>query len=96
MGTVLRAKKSVDLVSDQTCKNEGVCIFKHCFCADYFVGGISVLANITEIDSTIRYEKNGSFSVEIPTAAFVPGSANVDSSVAITVSARLGECGMDP
>ncbi|KAL7480678.1 hypothetical protein ACHAW6_006347 [Cyclotella cf. meneghiniana] len=82
--------KSVDLIE------WGACIFKHCFRADYFVDNTSVLANMTEIDSIVTYKKNGSFSVEIQTAAFVPSIASLDSNASIAISASLGECGMDP
>lgn len=90
------SSKSVELTSDSSCKNQGACAFKHCFRADYFLDGISTLANMTEINSNITYQKDGSFTVVIQTAEFVAQSNTLDASVAKNVTVVLGECGMNP
>ncbi|KAL7481896.1 hypothetical protein ACHAW6_007577 [Cyclotella cf. meneghiniana] len=78
------------------CKNSGTCTRTHCFRADFVVEGVSVLASMFEVVSTITFEKDGTFSVEVDTSDFTASSEQTNTTVAATVTATLGDCGSTP
>ncbi|KAL7481737.1 hypothetical protein ACHAW6_007410 [Cyclotella cf. meneghiniana] len=86
------SEKSTSLNANQECKNSGVCNFVHCFRADYVIYGISVLAEMTEVETFVQYEKDGTFSVAVQIAEFVGTGATVEAAVSPNITATLGAC----
>ncbi|KAL7479160.1 hypothetical protein ACHAW6_004928 [Cyclotella cf. meneghiniana] len=77
-----------------SCKNSGSCNHTHCFHADFVVEGVSVLAAMSEVVSAITFENDESFSVMVETSSFSATSEKSNTTVAATVTASLGECGL--
>lgn len=84
---------SIALDVNTVCKNSGTCVQTHCFRADFVVGGVSVLAAMSQIVSTIKYDKDGSFSVTVETSNFTADSQDANATADANVTATFGECG---
>ncbi|KAL7484596.1 hypothetical protein ACHAW6_014891 [Cyclotella cf. meneghiniana] len=84
---------SIALDVNVDCKSSGTCNHTHCFRADFVVEGLSVLAAMIQVVSVIIFEKDGSFSVDVGILDFATTSETIDTKVATTVTATLGECG---
>ncbi|KAL7519349.1 hypothetical protein ACHAWX_004121 [Stephanocyclus meneghinianus] len=70
--TNVASSQKVSLDPSLTCKNSGTCNFTHCFQGDYSFNSLDVLSNMTEIFTVVTFDKEGAWSVNVTTGAFIP------------------------
>jgi len=75
------------------CKNGGSCTSEHCIRIDIKAQGVSLLAAMFKVDSTVLYDRDGAFSAQVQTGAFTSTDKTVSAAVSRTLSATLGKCG---
>lgn len=84
--------QAVSLNTTRTCKSMGTCKFTHCFHGDYSVNNLDILSIMSEISTTIKFEKEGTWSVNVTTDAFTPTDATASGNRDVFISASVGAC----
>jgi len=75
------------------CKNGGSCTSEHCIRIDIKAQGVSLLAAMFKVTSTVLFDTDVAFSAEVQTEAFTSTDKNASVAVPRTLSATLGKCG---
>jgi hypothetical protein len=86
-------QKALRLTDTIACKNYGTCDFTHCFRADGIYQNLSIIANMTQVVTTISFDNTGTWTANVQTSAFTAAEATVSSSRSANVSAKIGACG---
>lgn len=90
--TNVASSQKVSLDPSLTCKNSGTCNFTHCFQGDYSFNSLDVLSNMTEIFTVVTFDKEGAWSVNVTTGAFIPSEVTASDNRDVVISAAVGAC----